>query len=208
MTAVGHNASVLMDFLLPAPCVVCGNLPKPICQQCWPRPINGQERLFQEQLYFSAEFEGGCEKLIKNYKDKSRLVLERPLGELLEHSILRAATQNFDFYALPPKNASNFRRRGFDPLQRLVKRTSLIRLPRLSVNSNRKLADQRKLSFVQRQQNLLGAFEVKQGQGRVLLVDDVVTTGATLRELKRACQQAGYVVAGFCVIARRFGNPV
>lgn len=197
-----------MDFLLPAPCVVCGKLPKPICQDCWPKPINGRERLAQETLFFSSELDGGCEKLIKNFKDNSRLVLERPLGELLEHSILQAATQNFDVYAIPPKNSSNFRRRGFDPLQRLVRRTSLIKLSRLSVTSTRKLADQRKLSFAQRQLNLMGAFEVEPGRARVLLVDDVVTTGATLLELKRACQQAGYEVAGFCVIARRFGIPV
>lgn len=200
-----HNASVLIDFLLPAPCVVCGKLPKPLCRQCWPRPISGQERLAEEQLFFSAELEGGCETLIKCYKDNSRLVLERPLGELLQHSILRAAIQDFDCYAIPPNNSNNFRRRGFDPLHRLVQRTSLTDFPRLRVTSNRKLADQRKLSYSQRQQNLVGAFEVNPGQGRVLVVDDVVTTGATLRELKRACQQAGYEVAGFCVIARRFG---
>lgn len=196
---------MLIDFLLPAPCVICGKLPKPLCEQCWPSPINGRESLAGGQLFFSAELEGECETLIKHYKDKSRLVLERPLGELLEYSILQAALQNFDCYAIPPKNLPNFRRRGFDPLQRIVKRTSLNTFPRLLVASNRKRADQRKLSFFQRQQNLVGAFEARPGNGRVLLVDDVVTTGATLRELKRACQQAGYEVAGFCVIARRFG---
>ncbi len=199
---------MLIDFLLPAPCVICGKLPKPLCQQCWPSPINGRESLAGEQLFFSAELEGECETLIKHYKDKSRLVLERPLGELLESSILQAALRNFDCYAIPPKNLTNYRRRGFDPLQRLVRRTSLDNFPRLSVGANRKLADQRKLSFLQRQQNLVGAFEVRPGNGRVLLVDDVVTTGATLGELKRAFQQAGYEVAGFCVIARRFGITV
>lgn len=199
---------MLIDFLLPAPCVICGKLPKPLCKQCWPRPLNGRESLAGEQLFFSAELEGEGETLIKHYKDKSRLVLERPLGELLEYSILQASNQYFDCYAIPPKNSINFRRRGFDPLQRIVRQTSLKNFPRLSVASNRKLADQRKLSFLQRQQNLVGAFEARPGKGRVLLVDDVVTTGATLRELKRACQQAGYEVAAFCVIARRFGITV
>lgn len=199
---------VLIDFALPAACVVCGKLPKPICESCSPIPISGIENFAGRPLFFAAELEGVVEDLIRNYKDKSRLVLERPLRQLLEHSILQAQTLNFDCFAQPPRNSRNFRKRGFDPLARLTRRTSLRLYEKLKVSSQRKLWDQRKLSYVERQRNLLEAFTVEQGHGRVLLVDDVVTSGATLRELKRACEQAGYEVVGFCVIARRFGLAV
>lgn len=199
---------MIIDFVLPAACVVCGRLPKPICDNCLPVPILGKENFAGRPLFFTAELDGVVEILIKNYKDKSRLVLERPLSLLLEHSILQAQALEVDWFAVPPRNPRNFRRRGFDPLARLTRRTSLRLHDQLFVSSKRKLGDQRRLSYFERQRNLLDAFSVKQGQGRVLLVDDVVTTGATLRELKRACEQAGYQVAGFCVIARRFGLAV
>lgn len=37
----------------------------------------------------------------------------------------------------------------------------------------------------------------------VLLFDDVMTTSATIQEMSRAVTQAGGVVTGFCVVARR-----
>jgi adenine/guanine phosphoribosyltransferase-like PRPP-binding protein len=41
---------------------------------------------------------------------------------------------------------------------------------------------------------------------RVLLFDDVLTTSATLQEMQRAALEAGGVVTGFCVLARRFSD--
>jgi predicted amidophosphoribosyltransferase len=53
--------------------------------------------------------------------------------------------------------------------------------------------------------NTSRAFQAKPGRGRVLLVDDVATTGATLLEMRRALEAAGYQVVASCVLARRFG---
>jgi predicted amidophosphoribosyltransferase len=40
--------------------------------------------------------------------------------------------------------------------------------------------------------------------GPVLLFDDVLTTGSTLREMARACRAAGVEVGASCVLAERF----
>jgi predicted amidophosphoribosyltransferase len=50
------------------------------------------------------------------------------------------------------------------------------------------------------------AFTAPLGRGRVLLVDDVMTTGATIREMARCLRSAGYEVSVGCVLARRIAN--
>jgi competence protein ComFC len=49
----------------------------------------------------------------------------------------------------------------------------------------------------------LGSMKAIPGSKRVLLVDDVMTTGSTLKECMRALGAAGYEVAGICVLAKR-----
>jgi len=68
---------------------------------------------------------------------------------------------------------------------------------------NRRPADQAGLDRGQRHANLAGAFRATGAppQGRVIIVDDIVTTGATLAEAFRACRQDGRDVIGAAVVA-------
>jgi predicted amidophosphoribosyltransferase len=63
--------------------------------------------------------------------------------------------------------------------------------------------DQAGLDRVQRLANLAGAFRAVgvHPSGPVVVVDDIVTTGATLAEAVRACQAAGRPVIGGAVVA-------
>jgi len=63
---------------------------------------------------------------------------------------------------------------------------------------------QAKLKFERRTENIRGAFtvveEAENGE-RVILVDDVVTSGATAKEAKRELEEAGYRVCAVVAIA-------
>jgi len=160
---------MLLDFLLPSPCVVCGRLPKPLCSECLPQPGFQLDRGAFLNLYYSNELTGDFELIMKSYKDKSRMALESVLATLLHSLIMEVARyESFDCYALPPRNQGNYQRRGFVPIERLVRKTALSKFRRI-------------------------------------LVDDVATTGATLLEMRRALEAAGYQVVASCVLARRFG---
>ncbi len=197
---------MLLDFLLPAPCVVCGQLPKPICKKCQPVGFHGQDTIQGVKLYFAFRLSGDIEAVLKSYKDKSRIALERALAVEFDKLLQRVAKlESFNCYATPPINFSNFKRRGFTPIERLVRRTSLAQVKKIGLASNRKIADQRSLSKPARFSNTSLAFGAKSGNGRVLLVDDVATSGATLREMRRSLEAAGYEVVAYCVLARRFG---
>jgi len=75
----------------------------------------------------------------------------------------------------------------------------------------RSVADQSGLSTAERTANLHGALRATTAvRGPVLVVDDVVTTGATLVEAARALTAVGHQVAGAAVVAatsRRSGSP-
>lgn len=195
---------MILDFLLPAPCVVCGALPRPLCERCIPTGDLEIDWRQNPALVSAGPLEGSLETLLTSYKDKQRIALEKFLVVKLDSAVLMAAENfTFDCFAIPPKNPKNFRKRGFHPIERLVIRTSLAKYPRLTVRLNRSTTDQRNLSALDRKLNVAGAFSIPPGHGKVLLVDDVRTTGATLSELARAAQEAGFEVAGSCVIARR-----
>jgi predicted amidophosphoribosyltransferase len=104
------------------------------------------------------------------------------------------------------------RRRGHDPLLRLSRETA-VRLRRRGVDvSVRQLLlasgtvrDQAALGAVERAVNLGGVMRcrrrVTRPPGTLLVVDDVITTGSTVREAQRALEAAGLLVSGIATVA-------
>ena len=100
----------------------------------------------------------------------------------------------------------NFKKRGFDPVSRLITGSDepvLGQLPSNTLRFHRQVRDQRRLNKPGRESNIQGSMTAIPGSKRVLLVDDVMTTGSTLKECTRALRAAGYEVAGICVLAKR-----
>ena len=102
-----------------------------------------------------------------------------------------------------PSAASATRKRGFVPAElfaeRLARRRSLQSAHALVFA--RKIADQASLSKADREANLAGSMLAKPVHGPIVLVDDVITTGASMREAARAMAAAGNQVVGFITIA-------
>lgn len=95
-----------------------------------------------------------------------------------------------------PMHPSAKRRRGFNQAETLARRLgALLDLP-VDVRSLRKIRrtkPQKELDYRQRKRNLCGAFSVRETVAwkRVLLIDDVCTTGSTLKETARMLRKAG-----------------
>uniref|UniRef100_UPI00066A55E0 ComF family protein n=1 Tax=Streptomyces sp. SBT349 TaxID=1580539 RepID=UPI00066A55E0 len=111
-----------------------------------------------------------------------------------------------------PSSRAAVARRGHDP----VRRAALAAATRLrhegraarvcaALRHGREVADQAGLTAGQRAANLAGALAVRRGTvapgDPVLLVDDVLTTGASLTEAARAVRAAGGLVLGAAVVA-------
>jgi predicted amidophosphoribosyltransferase len=175
----------------------------------------------------AAAYEGAVKALVLAHKEQQVLALATPLADLLAHAVselcaLASSGRDppFDRVALTPvpSRPAVVRARGHDPLLR-VTRCAAGRLrrdrpgpsgPRIVVvrrllRARGRVRDQAGLTAAERAANLRGAFECRRparpDDAPVVVVDDVLTTGATAREAQRALEAAGHVVLGIATVA-------
>lgn len=121
--------------------------------------------------------------------------LARPLGQLLADRIGGIAISTVVAVPTSPKKK---RKRGYGHAEEIAdacaEALGIVRTTD-ALQFTRSVADQTKLNARQRKANLKGAFAVRDGlsfEGRdVLVIDDVMTTGATMTEAGRALKAAG-----------------
>lgn len=108
---------------------------------------------------------------------------------------LAAEGEGIDVVTHVPMTRSEERARGFNPSRFLARATARrLGLPeRRLLAKTRTTSPQRTLRAGERETNLRGAFcAVRSGRGAVLLVDDLLTTGATADECARTLKEAGF----------------
>ncbi len=158
---------------------------------------------------------------VSAWKDADRRDLVTVLGPVLERSVeaavLAAGWSKEPVVVVPaPSSAAAVRRRGDAPLLELAawvaRRPGHHRVRVVpALHQVRRVADQSGLGISDRRRNLTGAIAVKPmwhnviRHRNVIVVDDVVTTGATLAEAARALRRAGalHVVGATVAAAQR-----
>ncbi|MCY7413383.1 MAG: hypothetical protein LH471_10180, partial [Salinibacterium sp.] len=103
--------------------------------------------------------------------------------------------------AAVPSSGAAYRRRGYDPVQLLLRRAGLAPERVLTVSTPR--SQQKKLGTLERFENVTGSMAARTSLSgrRFVIVDDVVTTGATILEAARAVIAAGGTVCGAATLA-------
>jgi ComF family protein len=141
--------------------------------------------------------------LIHAYKYGGNLSLAR----VLAHELAGGAPREFDALVPMPLSAARLRERGFNQAHELARTIGRkLRLPVLA-HACRKVRDtapQAALEWSARRSNVRGAFvcDADLAGLRVGVVDDVMTTGATLDELARVLKRAGAAQVRGLVVAR------
>jgi len=214
----------LLDLVYPKRCPGC-HLPSPsICESCksfWQKQtisITLRKKQVSDLLVVS----------VAQYRDEVRAVLlaykedgEREAGKVLTEALLQArrGISNYSVCAFVPipSNPKSVRRRGRDFMLDLCNQVAIQSGDKVLsiIKVNRDVQDQSKLSEKERSQNLVGAFDCGPKNLKLLakfpiiLVDDLLTTGATLREAQRALRQRGVIPIGAITAAhtaRLMGN--
>jgi ComF family protein len=136
------------------------------------------------------------DSLINNYKNHNQRVIGHWLGLLLARSYIRHHQYFPDLWLPVPLHKSTLRSRGFNQAEELaIDLGKLTHRPLLcdAVKRSNKTAVQKHLSQSQRHINMRNAFKtsVDFSGKKIAIVDDVVTTGATVTALAETLLAAG-----------------
>lgn len=155
----------------------------------------------------AARYEGTAREALHAFKFEGRRALARPLADLLVEQCGAALPADLAAVLPVPLARERERARGFNQAtligERVARRLGLPFERRWLVRV-RATAPQSELAAADRSANVRGAFGASpEVRGHhVVLVDDVMTTGATLSECARALRAAGAVRVGALAVAR------
>ncbi|OFV98611.1 MAG: hypothetical protein A3H28_06065 [Acidobacteria bacterium RIFCSPLOWO2_02_FULL_61_28] len=152
---------------------------------------------FEQARSFGA-YEGTLQSLIQRLKYDGYRPLAKPLGRFLAEAARRLEEQSFDLLIPVPLHPRRQRQRGFNQAALLAAEVSKF----LNIPSGAKdcvrvrdTRPQTGLRAAERRKNVAGAFDVPEPERvrgrRVLLIDDVLTTGATAHACAQALRKAG-----------------
>jgi len=159
-----------------------------------------------DTVYTFGSYEETLRELIHLFKYHRVRPLMSPLGQLLARAI--PTERPFDLLVPMPLHWRKRWSRGYNQSELLAKEISRLRgLPVANIVSRVKsTAPQAGLSNSKRRLNMRGAFKIRGGanvQGlRVLLIDDVLTTGATASACAKVLKRAGAKHVAVAAVAR------
>ena len=200
----------LLKRRLPPLCEGCGRSMPPEfslkkCPDCSLHPP------WLDRFSAAFDYEPICGALLRYIKSSGQ---PKVLADILSRHNLTTQTthrEHFDFIIPIPDRRSRYIQRGFSVTRMVAQQ--LARQRSIAVKSGvlswrRTVAQQTGMSRKMRQTNMKGAFRAKSVKGqRLLLVDDVYTTGATLNEASKVLKKAGALrVEGFALCSKRMRN--
>jgi ComF family protein len=222
----------LVDRLLPRDCLLCAAATRraPICTGCaeelprMPRacPVCSMPSALGEtcgaclrkppafdRTIVAFPYGFPIDRLVQGFKFGHRLPIAAFLADAMADA-LADASPAVDLIVPMPLGPVRLRERGFNQSVELARRVAARRGMPCAVEGARRIRDTRpqtELSPAERRRNVRGAFEAGGAVigRRVAVVDDVMTTGASLAELARTLKSAGALYVENWVVARAFG---
>jgi predicted amidophosphoribosyltransferase len=223
-----------IDLLLGGSCAGCARPGRLLCPDCreelpggaapaWPTPVPAG----LVEPWAAAVYDGTVRSMVLGLKERRLLGLAVPLSRLLAAAVSGELPRGSPLLLVPvPSRPRTVRDRGHDPTHTITVRAARqLRSGGYDVDVRRLLrvragvADQSGLDAAARAANLAGSMratgramrrlERRRGRVRVVVCDDVLTTGSTAREAQRALEAAGLEVVRVATVAatpRRSGG--
>lgn len=202
--------SKILDLVLPTPCIICNKLGAPLCLKCkdeFPTLFNSID-VSGVTGFCVSEYTQDASLIVNAIKEKGLTSLIPSVTDLL---VGHWPNELQDPVLVPlPSSPANNKKRGFSHTAIMARALSR-KLPsatyRELIRSAGPRQDQVGLVTSARARNMRGAFKVelrgfRPAQSPIVLIDDVLTSGASMASAIQAMRASGLNVAGFCVFAR------
>ena len=202
-------------------CLACGApFGDLLCTECARERLHGETSCDEgcaalDRCLAMAGFADPLPRIIRAYKDAGERRMAPLLADMLVDTAFHAEevageryggiVSGTDAVVFVPATGTAFRRRGFDHMEAIARPFAEdAGLPLLDALAKHGASDQRGLGRSERRERARGMYEVVENvRGmRLLLLDDVVTTGATMRASAAALKDAGAAAVDGLALAR------
>ena len=203
----------LKTLLFPQICIMCGKTYEDICRSCLQKWSGLAQKIRFDLVptFSTVAYDGEISTVVIKAKEERNRIARDLLAQAITRSLvsLREAIYTNQYLLVPiPSSKQAIKRRGESFLHPIMNR--VIELDCQSKTDNRivgqwaellsyrkKVRDQATLTSLERHENLRSAFKVSRFLDcPVILVDDVVTTGATLKNAIDALRERKMTVLG------------
>ena len=207
---------ILSQWLYPPKCVLCGGVLEQnetdLCHSCRVNapdcPVLRAKYPYLNSWVALWYYEDEVRRSLLRYKFYGKRGQAEAYGRLLGMKLMREDLLDFDIFTYVPISAKRRRKRGFDQVQLLAEKLGQ-QIGKTPQPLLKKLRDNPAQSGIvgqaERRANVLGVYEVVSPEQvigkKILLLDDIVTTGATASECARVLLTAGAKEVHLAVLA-------
>ena len=193
-------------------------IPSPFCPKCGRSSLEStqncagcrEDRFDFDRVFSAAYYEGPIKKVLCAFKFEKRRFLSKVLMKIIQAYFLENNTPfSWDWVVPVPMPRNRKLERGFNQSELLAKKVSkLVGAPCQNRILGSKITrePQSKLGKKERKQNVRNSFCLKKNPDlknkKILLVDDILTTGETASQCAKILKQAGAATVDVLVAAR------
>lgn len=197
--------STVLDLLFPPKCAFCRRVlkwgQKGVCQGCWDKAAGEYSQIrgtFCARCVVSLSYQGNVKNAIRRFKFGDQPGLASGFGKIMARTIGQELAGTYDLISWIPVSEKRLRQRGYDQAM-LLSEAAALELRDVALETLRKTQDNTQQSTIRdpklRKSNVKNVYEATDPDlirgKRILLIDDVITTGATMEEAARTLLRAG-----------------
>ena len=218
------SVSAIFNFIFPPQCIICGTKNKNyICDRCdkiikkyesnqfLPEFEDNNKCRSYDKLYYLFRYEKMIRKIMINYKFYSKPYICHFFAfKILNNKKLSQILKKYDYIVPVPMSKTKEKIRGYNQTSLVTE--ILSNALKIKHNTNLKKTNnaltQSKLNKSDRKANIAGAFYIKEKNcfknKRVILLDDIYTTGNTIEECARLIKNNGASEIMVIILARDY----